>query len=237
MIPVILVAGALAGALLMLIPTILRVRFSVDEVVTTLLLNFVVLLFVQMMLEGALRDPMSMGWPQSEPLLPEATLPRLIARSRVHAGLIIAIVASVVLWVVMKRSLWGYEMRTVGANRVAARFAGIPVMAVMIRVGLISGALAGLAGVVEVAGLRGYLTQDLSPGYGYNGIVVAMLAQLNPLGVLGAAFFIATVFVGADSMGRAMGVSSYIAELIVATSLLTMLLAGLLTRYRVRWRA
>lgn len=237
MLPVVLVAGAVAGALLMLLPTILKVRFAVDEVVTTLLLNFVVLLFVQMMLEGVLRDPMSMGWPQSAPLLPEATLPRLVTRGRVHAGLIIAVLASLLMWLMLKRSLWGYEMRTVGANPVAARFAGIPVAAVMIRVGLISGALAGLAGAVEVAGLRGYLTQDLSPGYGYSGIVVAMLAQLNPLGVLGAAFFIATVFVGADSMGRALGVSSYIAELIVATSLLTMLLAGLLTRYRVRWRS
>jgi simple sugar transport system permease protein len=109
-------------------------------------------------------------------------------------------------------------------------------MAVMIRVGLISGALAGLAGVGEVAGLRGYLTQDLSPGYGYSGIVVAMLAQLNALGVVGAALFVAAVFVGADSMSRTLGVSSFIAQLIVATSLLTMLLSSLITRYRIYWR-
>jgi simple sugar transport system permease protein len=88
--------------------------------------------------------------------------------------------------------------------------------------------------VGEVAGLKGYLTQDLSPGYGYAGIVVAMLAGTHPLGVLVAALFIAAIFVGADSMSRAMGVSSYIANLIVATSLLTMLLARLLAGYRLR---
>ena len=104
----------------------------------------------------------------------------------------------------------------------------------IVRVALLSGACAGLAGVGEVAGLKGYLTQDLSPGYGYAGIVVAMLAGTHPLGVLVAALFIAAIFVGADSMSRAMGVSSYIANLIVATSLLTMLLARLLAGYRLR---
>ncbi len=232
----VLVAGALAGALFMLVPTLLKVTLGVDEVVTTLLLNFIALLFVGMMLEGPMRDPMSMGWPQSEPIVAEATLPRLLERSRVHAGLLVALAASLIVWLMVQRTIWGFEMRAVGANITAAHFAGIPVMAVMIRVGLISGALAGLAGVGEVAGLRGYLTQDLSPGYGYSGIVVAMLAQLNALGVVGAALFVAAVFVGADSMSRTLGVPSFIAQLIVATSLLTMLLSSLITRYRIYWR-
>lgn len=106
----------------------------------------------------------------------------------------------------------------------------------ILRVGLISGGLAGLAGVGEVAGLKGYLTLDLSPGFGYSGIVVAMLAQLNALAVIVSALFIAVVFVGADFMSRSIGVSSYLANLIVATSLLTMLLASLATRYRLRLR-
>jgi simple sugar transport system permease protein len=106
---------------------------------------------------------------------------------------------------------------------------------VMVMTAIISGGLAGLAGVSEVAGVRGYVTLDLSPGYGYAGIVVAMLAQLSALGVVVSAIFIAAVFVGADSMGRAMGVSSYLADLIVALSLLTMLVAGLVARYRIRW--
>src|SRR5690554_1368897 len=232
----VVVAGALAGAVLLLIPTLLKTRLGVDEVVTTLLLNFVVLLFVSLLVEGPLQDPMSMGWPQSEPIADEAALPRLIPRTRVHLGLVVALVAAALVWLLVARTRWGFEMRAVGANPSAARFAGMSTGAVMIRVALISGGLAGLAGVGEVAGVRGYLTTDLSPGYGYSGIVVAMLAQLNALAVVAAALFVATIFVGADSMSRALGVSSYIAHLIVATSLLTMLLGTLWLRYRVHWR-
>ncbi len=234
LIPITLAAGALAGALWMLGPAILKIRFGVDEVVTTLLLNFVVLLFVSMMLEGVMQDPMSMGWPQSAPVVDEASLPRLIAKTRLHAGLIIALAAAILMWLILQRTVWGLEMKAVGANPAAARFAGISVGWVTMGVAMLSGALAGLAGVGEVAGLKGFLTQDLSPGFGYAGIVVAMLAGLNPLGVIPAALFIAGVFVGADSMSRAIGVSSYIADLIVALSLLTMLVAGLTTRYRIR---
>ena len=97
LVPLVLLAGALAGALLMLGPTLLRVRLGVDEVVTTLLLNFVVLLFVQMMLEGPLKDPMGGGWPQSAPILPEGTLPPLFERMRLHAGFLVALIASLAL--------------------------------------------------------------------------------------------------------------------------------------------
>jgi len=99
---------------------------------------------------------------------------------------------------------------------------------------LISGAVAGLAGVSEVAGLRGYLTNDLSPGYGYTGIVVAMLAGLSPLGVVIAALFIASVFVGADTMSRAMGVSSYLADLVVSMSLICVLIGGFIARFTIK---
>ncbi|MCB2052855.1 MAG: ABC transporter permease [Geminicoccaceae bacterium] len=234
LVPLVLIAGAAAGGVWMLGPAWLKVRLGVDEVVTTLLLNFVVLLLVGMMLEGPMQDPMSLGWPQSAPLDDAALLPRLIERTRLHWGLIVALAAAVACWVTLARTATGFEIRAVGANPRAARFAGMAVDRVMLRVAVISGALAGLAGAVEVAGLKGYLTQDLSPGYGYAGIVVATLAQLHPLGVLLSALFVAAIFVGADSMSRAIGISSYIADLIVATALLTMLLAGLVTRYRIR---
>ena len=116
MIPLIVVVGALAGALLMLIPTLLKLRLGVDEVVTTLLLNFVVLLFVSMMIEGPMKDPMGMGWPQTAPIIDQATLPKLIDRTRVHAGLILAVVAAVAVWILVNRTTWGFEMRAVGAN-------------------------------------------------------------------------------------------------------------------------
>jgi general nucleoside transport system permease protein len=234
LLPLVLLGGAAAGALLMLGPTLLKLRLGVDEVVTTLLLNFVVLLFVGLLLEGPMQDPMSLGWPQSPPLVDAAELPRIAARTRLHAGLLLALLAAALAWLYLRRTIWGFEARAVGGNLEAARFAGMPVAAVYIRTALVSGGLAGLAGAVEVAGLKGYLTADLSPGFGYSGIVVAMLAGLNPIAVVPAALFVAGVFVGADGMSRSVGVPSYIADLIAALALLAMLLAGLVTRYRLR---
>jgi len=231
--PLIIGFGAAAGAAGMAVPAVLKTRFGADEVVTTLLLNFIILIFVQMMLEGALKDPMSLGWPQSSPILDQGMLPQLIPRTRVHAGLIIALLAAVVAQFMLARSVWGFRLRAVGENAAAARHAGIGVNRSLMSVALISGALAGLAGVSEVAGLKGYLTADLSPGFGYTGIVVAMLAGLSPIGVVVSALFIASVFVGADSMSRAMGVSSYLADLVVSMSLLCVLIGGFFARYRI----
>lgn len=235
MIPVVLIAGAAAGAVMLIGPTLLKTRLGVDEVVTTLLLNFIVILFVQMMLEGALKDPMSMGWPQSEPIIDSAVLPPLIERMRVHLGLVIALICAVALAIFVKCTIWGFEIRAVGENAAAAKFSGISVTKTMLLVAMLSGGLAGLAGVSEVAGTRGYLATDLSPGYGYAGIVVAMLARLSPIGVIISALFVASVFVGADSMSRAIGVSSYLADLIVAMALLCVLIGGFLTRFKVHF--
>ncbi|WP_274630308.1 ABC transporter permease [Arvimicrobium flavum] len=236
LLPVIMLAVMAAGALLLLGPAVLKTRFGVDEVVTTLLLNFIVLLFVSMLLEGVLKDPMGLGWPQSQKVIAEAQLPRIITGKRLHYGFVVALVAAVAVWVVMKKTVLGYEMRAVGHNPEAARFLGIPVNGVLMKTALLSGGLAALAGFSEVSGLKGNLTLDLSPGFGYTGIVVAMLAMLNPLGVVASAIFVAGIFVGADAMSRAAGVPSYIADVMVATALLTMVTAMLLVRYRVKWR-
>jgi simple sugar transport system permease protein len=236
LIPLIMVAAMAAGAMLLLGPALMKTRLGVDEVVTTLLLNFVMILFVSMLLEGILKDPMGLGWPQSQKLIAEARLPRIVTGRRLHYGFVIAVVAAVAVWIVMKKTTLGYEMRAVGHNPQAARFAGIPVNLVLVKTALLSGGLAALAGFSEVAGLKGNLTLDLSPGFGYTGIVVAMLAMLNPLGVVAAAIFVAGIFVGADAMSRTAGVPSYIANVMVATALLTMVTAIMLTRYRVRWR-
>ena len=234
--PVLMISAMLGGALVLSVPTFLKTRFGVDEVVTTLLLNFVALLFVSMLLEGVLKDPMGLGWPQSKKVLADAVLPRLVSGKRLHLGFVIAILAAVVVWIIDRRSALGYEMRAVGHNAKAAHFAGIPVNTVLAKTALLSGGLAGLAGWSEVTGVKGNLTLDLSPGFGYTGIVVAMLAMLHPLGVIAAAIFVAAVFVGADAMSRTAGVPSYIAQVLVATSLLSMVSAIMLTRYRVRWR-
>lgn len=236
LIPLIMVAAMAAGAALLLGPAILKTRFGVDEVVTTLLFNFIMILFVSMLLEGVLKDPMGMGWPQSQRVVADAQLMKLVPRSRLHLGFVIALIAAVAVWVIMKKTALGYEMRAVGHNPEAARFAGIPVNRVLMKTALLSGGLAALAGLSEVAGLKGNLTLDLSPGFGYTGIVVAMLAMLNPLGVVAAAIFVAGIFVGADAMSRTAGVPSYIAQVMVATALLTMVVAIMLTRFRIRWR-
>ncbi|GFE48645.1 ABC transporter permease [Roseobacter cerasinus] len=233
LLPLIIFLGAAAGAVGMMAPTYLKVRFGADEVVTTLLLNFIILIFLQMMLEGPLQDPMGLGWPQSAPVLDQGMLPPLMDRMRVHSGLILALVLAAIAQFMLARSVWGFKLRAVGENTAAARHAGINVRRSLFVVAAISGALAGLAGVSEVAGLKGYLTSDLSPGFGYTGIVVAMLAGLSPVGVVIAALFIASVFVGADSMSRAMGVSSFLADLVVSMSLLCVLVGGFLARYRI----
>lgn len=232
LLPLIVLLGAAAGAAGMAAPTYLKTRFGADEVVTTLLLNFIILIFLQMMLEGPLQDPMGLGWPQSAPVLDQGMLPPLMERMRVHSGLIIALIVAVIAQFMLARSVWGFKLRAVGENAPAARHAGIKVNRSLFGVAIISGGLAGLAGVSEVAGLKGYLTADLSPGFGYTGIVVAMLAGLSPIGVVAAAIFIAAVFVGADSMSRAMGVSSFLADLVVSMSLLCVLVGGFIAKYR-----
>jgi simple sugar transport system permease protein len=233
LLPTLVIASMLTGAVLLLGPTFLKTRFGVDEVVTTLLLNFIALLFVSMLLEGPLKDPMGMGWPKSERLIAEARLPRLVEGLRLHWGFALALIAAGIVWVIQTRTTLGYEMRAVGLNAEAARFAGIPVTAVILKTAFLSGGLAALAGFSEVAGLKGSLTLDLSPGFGYTGIIVAMLALLNPLGVVVSALFVAGIFVGADSMSRAAGVPTYIADILLALALLSMVLAILLTRFRV----
>ena len=229
-----LIAGALGGVALLMVPVALKLRFGTDEVVTTLLLNFVAILFVSMMIEGALRDPLAFGWPQSVPVPDAALLPKLVERARLHAGLLIALALAVAVWWIQARTVFGMRARAAGLNARAATFAGVPLGRTLVMVGCLSGGLAGFAGAIEVMGVKGYVTTDLSPNYGYTGIVIAMLANLNPLGVIGAALFTAVMFVGADSMSRALGVPSYIADVTVALSLLTMLVALFLTQYRVR---
>ncbi|MVA23091.1 ABC transporter permease [Agrobacterium vitis] len=232
-IPALLILGALAGMVLLLLPLWLRLRFSVDEVVTTLLLNFVAVLFVSMLIDTVLKDPMAFGWPQSQSVADAAMLPKLLSRSRLHLGLVIAVLLALVLHFVQQRTVFGIRSRAAGLNPAGAVFAGVPLGRTLVTVACISGGLAGLAGAVEVMGVKGYVTTDLSPGYGYSGIVVAMLANLNPLGVVLAALFTATMFVGADGMSRAMGIPSYIADVTVALSLLTMLTALFFTQYRI----
>ncbi len=232
--PGMMAAAMLAGALLLLLPAWLKGRFGVDEVVTTLLMNFIVLLAVSALLDGPMKDPTAMGWPQSVAVQDALQLDKLVERSRVHTGLLLALGAALLLWALLRFSAFGFAVRAVGANARAAGFAGLPVARTALLVALGSGALAGLAGVVEVAGRAGYVTLDMSTGVGYGGIVIAMLALLHPLAVVAAAVFVAGMMVGADGMSRAVGVPTAIADVIVAVALLATLVATMAAQYRLR---
>ncbi|MEM6585110.1 MAG: ABC transporter permease [Pseudomonadota bacterium] len=227
-------AGMTVGALLLAGPALLRLHFGVDEVVTTLLLNFIVILFVGLMVEGPLRDPLAFGWPQSVPVDRSLRLPDLVPRSRLHVGLLVAVAVALIVWIVLSRTRFGLESKAAGLNPRAAAFAGISLPKTIMGTAFLSGGLAGLAGTIEVLGVTGNVTTTLSPGFGYSGIVVAMLAALHPLGVVVAAIFVATVFVGADAMARATGVPSFIADVILSISLLSMLVALLFTTHKLR---
>jgi general nucleoside transport system permease protein len=234
LIPTLLAIGAMAGMVLILAPLWLRLRFSVDEVVTSLILNFIAVLFVSMLIDGALKDPAAFGWPQSRGVVDHAMLPKLVARSRLHVGFVIAIVLAAVVQFVQSRTVFGVQSKAAGLSPPGAVFAGVRLAPTLVRVACLSGGLAGLAGAIEVLGVKGYVTTDLSPGFGYAGIVVAMLANLNPFGVVLSAIFAAMMFVGADGMSRSLHIPSYIADVTVALSLLTMLVALFFAQYRLR---
>jgi ABC-type uncharacterized transport system permease subunit len=232
LVPLMILAGALAGAAWALLPALLKVRLKVDDVVTTLLLNSIILYGVMALLEGPWKDPKS-GYPNSPVIRGEAEYP-ILAGYSLHLGVLLSVLAALLIWWMMKRTTLGFSIRAVGENPAAARYAGMPVGRVILIAALISGALAGLAGVGEIAGVRFRVTSDLSSGYGYAGIVIATLGELNPLGVAPAALFFAVLFNGAGSMARTTGVPIYLADVIQGVALLTMVAGRLFTAYRLR---
>lgn len=234
-IPLMLAGGFLAGAAWAAIPAWFKCKMNVDDVVGTLLLNFVMILFVQAVLDSAWQDPIT-GWPRSPEIAASATFPILIRRSQFHLGIVLALAASLVMAFIMKRTVFGYRIQMTGANRHAARFCGLPVTRVFMSAACVSGGLCGLAGVSEVCGVHGYLIGDLSPGFGYYGIVVAMLGALSPLGVIGAAFYFSVILTGAEYMSRVTDVPIFFAEFIQGVTLITMMTAMLFVHFRLEIR-
>jgi len=232
-IPIMLMSGFAAGALWALPPALLKVKLALDEVVTTLLLNSVILFFVSFLLNGPWRDPVS-GWPQSPEIAASAVLPRLIPRSRLHLGFVVALITIAALWFILSRTALGLKMRAVGLGREAAHFAGVNVGRTMLTAALVSGGIAGLAGVGEVAGIHFHLIEAISPGYGYTGIIIATLGGLNALGVGLAALFIGLIDTGAQTVSRALRVPVYLGDVVQAALLLVTLGMLVLQNYRVR---
>jgi ABC-type uncharacterized transport system permease subunit len=229
--PLLVVGGLVAGAAWALPPALLRIRFGIDEVVTTLLLNPVAVLLVSGLLNGPWRDPVT-RFPESPRIDAAAEFPQLVERSRLHLGFLVALAVLAVGWFAMERTVTGLRLRTVGLSPRAARFAGVRVERTLLGAALTSGAIAGLAGVSEVAGIQFRLTEGLSSGFGYTGIVVATLGGLSMVGVALAAFFLGLVNVGSGSASRVLDVPSQLGQVIIAALLLVTVALLVLRRYR-----
>lgn len=224
-----MVGGAAAGAAWAAIAAWLRARFAVLEVISTIMLNFVAIQLVAYLVHGPLSDP-SGAYPQSPALTSASWLPRFPG-TRLHAGFVIAVVACVVAWYVKRHMASGFRLRLAGANPRAAWIAGgVRVTRVTVSAFLVSGAIAGLAGAIEVTGVTYALYESISPGYGYTAIAVALLANLNPAGVLVSGIGFGALEAGAAAMQRDAAVPSVIVWIIEAV--LILLLAALQLRLR-----
>lgn len=234
-VPILILAGFIAGLLWALVPALLKIKMAVDEVVTTLLLNSVILFIISFLLNGPWRDPVS-GWPQSPEIAPSAVFFKLVPRSRLHFGFIVGLASILIVWYILTQTALGLKIRAVGMGQRAARFSGVNVGKTMFIAALVSGGIAGLAGVGEVAGIHFHLIEGISPGYGYTGIIVAMLSGLNPIGVGFAALFIGLIDTGAQTVSRALGVPAYLGDVVQASLLLATLAMLVLQNYRLQIR-
>ncbi len=234
-VPVALVLGTLAGAGWAGIAEWLRRRFGVLEVISTIMLNFIALDAVGWLVRGPLQEPTHI-YPQTANLPAIATMPRLlrglVPGSRLHAGFLIALVAALAAGWVLRETAPGFRLRAAGANPFAAASAGlIDVPGTTTRAFLVSGALAGLAGAVEVTGVTYALYENISPGYGYTAIAVALLAGLSPYGVILTGILFGALEAGAGAMQRDAGVPSVVVSVVEAVLILVFLIPGS------RWRA
>ncbi|RPI79505.1 MAG: ABC transporter permease [Desulfobacteraceae bacterium] len=228
--PLALSAGVLAGALWAGIPAALNAYLKVNETLTTLMLNYVAILFSQHLYYGPWRDPKGYGFPGTAYFPEAAWLPRITGR--VHLGLVFAVLLALLLWVAINRTRWGFETRIIGQNRTAARYLGIPIATTIVITLLISGGLSGLSGATEVTGISRRLQQGLSMGYGYTAIIVAWLAQLNPIAVLFVSLLMAVLLVGGDQIQMTMGLPAAMALVLQGLILFPMLAGALFTEYR-----
>jgi len=221
---VVLLAAILAGFAWVVVPVWLKLRFGVLEVISTLLLNFVAESLVSLMVQGPLQESQHI-YPQSDAIAAAARLP-LLPGTRLHAGLALVLVAALALWYVFARTLWGFRLRAVGAGPRAAEVSGRVDARRMAAVALLgSGALAGLAGGIEVSGVSYALFQNLSPGYGFTGIAVALLARLQPLGVVVTGVLFGALEAGAVAMQRDAGVPAVAVSVVEAVVIVVVLLA------------
>lgn len=234
--PLMLIAGALGGLLYAAIPAVLRTRFGISEILTSLMLVYVADLLLDYLVRGPWRDPKGFNFPQSVSFSDSAVLQPLFEGGRLHAGLVLALIAVAVAFVLFRRTLFGFAVSASGDAPRAANFAGFNESRITVLVFLISGALAGLAGVIEVSGQVGQLRPGFGQGLGFTAIIVAFLGRLTPVGAALSAVVIAVLLIGAESAQVALKLPFDLARFFMGLLLLCVLVGESLNRYRLEIR-
>ncbi|MEM8572543.1 MAG: ABC transporter permease [Pseudomonadota bacterium] len=233
LLPLMALAGILGGALWAMIPAILKTRFNANEILVSLMLVYVATLFLSAMVSGPLRDPQGFNFPQSRLFHDSARLPLLLENSRVHVGVLVALLAVAVAQVLLTRHLFGFNVKLLGEAPRAAAFSGVSVKRMTVVCLALSGGLAGLAGLFEVAGPVGQLQLSLPVGYGFTAIIVAFLGRLSPIGILLAGLVMALTYIGGETAQFALGIPKAAISVFQGLFLFFLLAADLMTRYRI----
>jgi ABC-type uncharacterized transport system permease subunit len=232
--PLMILAGVAGGALYASVPALLRTRLGVNEILTSLMLTYASVQLIYYLVRAPWKDPMGMGQPQTRIFAEAARLPFIIPGTIVHLGVPIAIVVALVAWFIMSRSVFGYQMKVVGAAPHAARYGGFSEHKTIWLALLVSGALAGLAGALEVAGPFQRMSPAFPTNYGFTAIIVAFLGRLNPLGVVFAGIVLAITFVGGEVAQTTMRLPNAATGLFQSMMLFFLLAGDILIRYRIR---
>ena len=235
--PAMCLAGVLGGMAFASIPAFLKTRFDVNEILTSLMLTYVATLLLSLLVYGPWKDPDGYGFPESRVFSPSATLPMLLAGTRLHLGAAVALLVALAGWVLMSRTIVGFQVKVVGQAPAAARFAGFSRKRMIWFCLLASGGLAGLAGLFEVAGPIGQLVPVISPGYGFTAIIVAFLGRLHPLGVLLAGLVMALSYLGGENVQITVGLPQAVTGVFQGMLLFFLLACDVLVRYRIRFGA
>ncbi len=234
LLPGMLVAGMLGGMVWAAIPALLRTRFNANEILTSLMLTYVAALLFTWLVYGPWRDPAGMNFPGSKRFHAEAVLPALVPAMRMHVGVLFAPLAVLLCWFVASRALAGFRLRVAGLAPRAARHAGFSGNRTVWFAMLLSGGLAGLAGIIEVAGPLRHLPQDFSPGYGFTAIIVAFIGRLHPVGIFIGGLVIALSFIGGEAAQVSVGLPKAVTSLFQGVLLFFILAADVSIRYRIR---
>ncbi|MDP2698940.1 ABC transporter permease [Thalassospira sp.] len=235
LLPAMLVMGALGGAFWAAIPAWLRTRFNANEILTSLMLTYVGVLVLSYLVHGPWRSPDGFNFPESRPFPAAALLPVIYDGTRVHLGSLIALLAVVGGWILLSKSVIGFQLRVVGKAPQAARHVGFRQKRMVWFTLLLSGGLAGLAGLFEVAGPIGQLQPQISPGYGFTAIIVAFLGRLHPVGILFGGLIMALTYLGGELAQIMMGLPNAVTGLFQGILLFFLLACDVLTKYRVRF--